>query len=107
LAEVAPLQTEGCLAKRQMSVPLPVETWQKLGVRAVGGAALPAADHNVEAASLISGVNRHFLVYPNYQAVLEYNCVNAYGLSVGVLAERSLKSTRSKKSAAHANTTHR
>ena len=26
------------------------------------------------------GVKRHFLVYPNYQALLEYNCVNAYGL---------------------------
>jgi len=108
LPEVAPLQTEGCLAKRQMSVPLPVETWQKLGIRAVGGAALPAADHGVEAASLISGVKRHFLVYPNYRAVLEYNCVNAYGLSVSLLADRSIKSPRPKKSTTHANTkTHR
>jgi membrane-bound lytic murein transglycosylase B len=98
LSEVAPLQTEGCLAKRQMSVPLPVETWKKLGVHAAGGAALPSADLAVPAASLISGVKRHFLVYPNYQAVLEYNCVNAYGLSVGLLADRSLKSAPSKKS---------
>ncbi|HEX4566923.1 MAG TPA: lytic murein transglycosylase [Vicinamibacterales bacterium] len=108
LPEVAPLQTEGCLAKRQMSVPLPVETWQKLGIRAVSGAALPTADHDVEAASLISGVKRHFLVYPNYRAVLEYNCVNAYGLSVGLLADRSIRSTPPKKSTTHANTkTHR
>ena len=38
-------------------------------------------------ASLVSGVKRHFLVYPNYQAILEYNCVNAYGLSVGLLGD--------------------
>jgi len=91
LAEVAPPQTEGCLARRQMSVPLPVETWKKLGVRMPGGGPLPTADSDVAAASLISGVKRHFLVYPNYQAILEYNCVNAYALSVGVLADRSLK----------------
>ena len=28
-----------------------------------------------------------FLVYPNYEAVLAYNCVHAYGLSVGLLAD--------------------
>jgi len=98
LPEVAPLQTEGCLARRQMSVPLPVATWNKLGVRTVGGAALTAADLHVPAASLISGVKRHFLVYPNYQAILEYNCVNAYGLSVGLLADKSGAAPRSKHS---------
>ena len=91
LPEVAALQTEGCLARRQMSVPLPVATWSELGVRAVGGKPLPAADLEVPSASLISGVKRHFLVYQNYLAILEYNCVNAYGLSVGLLADRSLK----------------
>ena len=49
-----------------------------------GGTRLPAAD--IEA-SLVSGVKRHFLVYPNYQAILGYNCVHAYGLSVGLLAD--------------------
>jgi peptidoglycan lytic transglycosylase B len=96
LPEVAPLQTEGCLARRQMSVPLPIATWKKLGVRAAGGGQLPAADLDVPA-SLISGVKRHFLVYPNYQAILEYNCVNAYGLSVGLLADRSLSTPKGKK----------
>ena len=37
------------------------------------------------------GVKRHFLVYPNYQALLEYNCVNAYGLSVGLLGDRAVQ----------------
>jgi membrane-bound lytic murein transglycosylase B len=91
LSDVAPLQTEGCLARRQMSVPLPVSTWKTLGVLTAGGGPLPRADLGVASASLVSGVKRHFLVYPNYQAILEYNCVNAYGLSVGVLADRSAK----------------
>lgn len=86
LAETAPLQTDGCLARRQMTVPLPLATWKKLGVQTAAGDALPAADVD---ASLVSGVKRHFLVYPNYQALLDYNCVNAYGLSVGLLADRA------------------
>jgi membrane-bound lytic murein transglycosylase B len=86
LAETAPLQTDGCLARRQMTVPLPLATWKKLGVKTAAGGALPAADID---ASLVSGVKRHFLVYPNYQALLSYNCVNAYGLSVGLLADRT------------------
>lgn len=108
LPEVAPLQTEGCLARHQMTAPLPVETWNKLGLRAVGGGPLPAVDLDVPAASLVSGVKRHFLVYPNYQALLEYNCVNAYGLSVGLLADRSGKAPAavSKKSATHKRKTH-
>ena len=86
IAAAAPLQTSGCLARRQMTIPLPLAEWQKLGVRNVLGGALPNADIS---ASLISGVKRHFLVYPNYQAILEYNCVNAYGLSVGLLGDRA------------------
>lgn len=86
LPEHAPLQTEGCLARRQMTVPLPLAAWKKLGVRTLAGGALPSAD--IEA-SLVSGVKRHFLVYPNYQAVLDYNCVHAYGLSVGLLGDRA------------------
>ncbi|MEO6238214.1 MAG: lytic murein transglycosylase [Vicinamibacterales bacterium] len=86
LSEAAPVQTEGCLARRQMTVPLPLATWKKLGMTTLTGSALPSADID---ASLVSGVTRHFLVYPNYQALLEYNCVNAYGLSVGLLADRA------------------
>ena len=87
LSGVAPLQTGGCLARRQLSVPLPVATWARLGVRTAGGP-LTRADKAVARASLVSGVKRHFLVYPNYQPILEYNCVNAYGLSVGLLANQ-------------------
>jgi membrane-bound lytic murein transglycosylase B len=86
LAGRAPLQTEGCLARRQMTVPLPLDTWKEMGVRLKGGAAIPETDLN---ASLVSGAKRQFLAYPNYQAILEYNCVNAYGVSVGLLADAS------------------
>jgi len=84
--EVAPMQTSGCLARRQMTTPLPLREWNKLGVRTTAGRTLPAADID---ASLVMGVKRNFLVYPNYQAILEYNCVNAYGLTVGLLADRA------------------
>jgi len=86
LSETAPPQTEGCLARRQMTAALPLATWKTLGVKTITGGALPVTDFD---ASLVSGVKRHFLVYPNYQAILGYNCVNAYGLSVGLLADRA------------------
>ncbi len=86
LSETAPLQTEGCLARRQMTIPLALSAWKRLGVMTAAGGPLPAADID---ASLVSGVTRHFLVYPNYHALLDYNCVNAYGLGVGLLADRA------------------
>ena len=85
LAEVAPLQPTGCLAQRQMSVPLPLAEWRKLGLTTLTGSALPKAD--IEA-SLVRAGRRQFLVYPNYQAILSYNCVHAYGLSVALLSDR-------------------
>ena len=85
LPGVAPLQTDGCLAERQMTVPLPLAKWAELGVKAMGGGALPRADID---ASLVSAGHRHFLVYPNYLAILDYNCVHAYGLSVALLSDK-------------------
>jgi membrane-bound lytic murein transglycosylase B len=85
LDELAPLQTEGCLAERQMSVPLPFSEWKKLGVTQLSGRRLPAADLN---ASMVRAGARQFLLYPNYQAILSYNCVHAYGLSVALLSDR-------------------
>ena len=85
LDELAPLQTEGCLAERQMSVPLPLSEWKKLGVTQLSGRRLPAADLN---ASMVRAGARQFLLYPNYQAILSYNCVHAYGLSVALLSDR-------------------
>jgi peptidoglycan lytic transglycosylase B len=74
-----------CQALRDMTVPLPFNRWQELGVRLPDGKPLPKADME---ASLVSGATRRFLVYRNYDALLEYNCANAYALGVALLAER-------------------
>jgi membrane-bound lytic murein transglycosylase B len=74
-----------CKAMRDMTVPLPLAEWQQLGVRTLGGGALPKADLS---ASLVSGQTRRFLVYHNYDALLEYNCAHAYALTVAMLGER-------------------
>jgi membrane-bound lytic murein transglycosylase B len=74
-----------CQALRDMTVARPLKDWQKLGVRLPGNKPLPTAD--IEA-SLVSGSTRRFLVYRNYDALLEYNCANAYALGVALLAER-------------------
>jgi membrane-bound lytic murein transglycosylase B len=74
-----------CQASRDMSEPLPLAEWQKLGVRTADRKALPKAD---QAAGLVSGARRQFLVYRNYDALLAYNCSHAYALSVALLADR-------------------
>jgi len=78
-------RTGSCQATRDMTVQLPLAEWQSLGVRTLTGAALPKADIP---AALVSGSSRHFLVYNNYDALLEYNCAHAYALSVAMLGDR-------------------
>jgi membrane-bound lytic murein transglycosylase B len=85
IAATVARRTGTCSAMRDMTAPLPLEKWQELGVRALGGGALPAGD---QAASLVSGSARHFLVYGNYDVLLGYNCAHAYALSVALLADR-------------------
>jgi membrane-bound lytic murein transglycosylase B len=74
-----------CVARRDMTIALPMAAWQKMGVRLTNGAALPKTDFT---ASLVSGSTRHFLVYDNYDALLEYNCAHSYAVSVALLADR-------------------
>jgi membrane-bound lytic murein transglycosylase B len=80
-------RTGGCRATRDLTVPLPVQRWRELGVRLPGGAALPASTPE---ASLVSGDVRSFLVYSNYDAILDYNCANAYAISVALLGNSVL-----------------
>jgi membrane-bound lytic murein transglycosylase B len=82
-SDVAP-RNGSCSARRNMTVALPLDEWQKLGVRLPGGGALPTADQQ---ASLVSGTTRHFLVYDNYDVLLAYNCAHAYALSVALLSD--------------------
>jgi membrane-bound lytic murein transglycosylase B len=75
----------GCRARRTMSVRRPLAEWQRMGVRSLGGGALPAVDRD---ASLVSAGRRRFLVYGNYDALLAYNCAHPYALSVGLLGDQ-------------------
>jgi membrane-bound lytic murein transglycosylase B len=79
------LRTDGCRAEREMTLALPLAKWQALGVRTATGKALPRAA--IEASIIWTG-RRAFLVYGNYEALLEYNCAHSYALAVALLSER-------------------
>jgi membrane-bound lytic murein transglycosylase B len=80
-----PLRDAGCSAKRLMTERRPLAIWREAGVRLKSGAALPQSDIP---ASLVQVGGRSFLVYPNYETILDYNCAHLYALSVGMLADR-------------------
>src|SRR5215831_15715397 len=73
-----------CQARRDMSAVLPASRWRELGVRTMNGDALPDDMPN---ASLVNGESRSFLVYRNYDALLEYNCAHSYAIGVALLAD--------------------
>ncbi len=77
-----------CRASRDMTIAMPLAKWQALGVRLPGGKPLPKSDLE---ASLVSGSTRHFLVYGNYDAILEYNCSHSYALSVALLGDAAIE----------------
>jgi peptidoglycan lytic transglycosylase B len=78
-------RTGSCQARRDMTVALPLARWQELGVRLANGGNLPKSDLT---ASIVSGTSRHFLVYANYDALLEYNCSHSYAVAVALLGDR-------------------
>ena len=80
-----PRRAGGCRAHRIMTDPQPVTAWRRLGVRTLAGRALPSS---TMPASLVQAGRRNFLLYPNYEALLRYNCAHSYALSVGLLADR-------------------
>jgi peptidoglycan lytic transglycosylase B len=84
-AEAIARRDAGCRAERIMTEPRPISAWRKLGFRALNGAALPSS--SIEA-SLVQAGRRSFLLYPNYTAILQYNCAHTYALSVALLADR-------------------
>jgi membrane-bound lytic murein transglycosylase B len=85
LEAAAPPRASGCRAERETTVPLPVERWRELGVRTASGGVLPGK--GFEAWLLVSG-ERSFLLHPDYEALLRYNCAHAYALAVGLLSDR-------------------
>jgi membrane-bound lytic murein transglycosylase B len=80
-----PLRDAGCSAKRMMTERRPLAIWRDAGVRLKSGAPLPQSDIP---ASLVETGGHSFLVYPNYERILDYNCAHLYALSVGMLADR-------------------
>jgi peptidoglycan lytic transglycosylase B len=80
-----PIRDVGCSAKRKMTERRPLPIWREAGVRLKTGGPLPASDLP---ASLVEVGGRRFLVYPNYETILDYNCAHLYALSVGMLADR-------------------
>lgn len=85
LTETVGLREEGCRAAREMTKPLPLAKWHALGVRTATGGVLPKTELD---ASLLSTGKRAYLVYPNYEALLEYNCAHSYALAVALLADQ-------------------
>jgi len=85
IQESIPKRTQGCYAERNMTERRPLGEWRKLGVTLADGRPLPQADLS---AGLVDVGERKFLVYPNYDAVLAYNCAHYYALSVVLLGDR-------------------
>ncbi len=81
--DVAP-RSGSCQATRNMTVALPIARWEELGVRLPNGKPLPDSD---VPASLVAGSTRHFLVNPDYDAILEYNCSHSYAITVALLGD--------------------
>jgi membrane-bound lytic murein transglycosylase B len=73
-----------CQARRDMTAVLPASRWRDLGVHTLAGDQLPDDMPN---ASLVTGESRSFLVYKNYDALLEYNCAHSYAIGVALLAD--------------------
>ena len=80
-----PLRDAGCSAKRLMTERRPLDIWREAGVLLKSGEPLPQSDIP---ASLVEVGGRSFLVYPNYERILDYNCAHLYALSVAMLADR-------------------
>lgn len=84
IREEIPHRATGCYAIRNMTERRPLKQWRALGVRRADGGPLPNADIP---AGLVDVGERRFLVYPNYDAILGYNCAHYYALTVALLGD--------------------
>lgn len=80
-----PMRAGTCGAMRDMTEPLSLAEWRRRGLRSIDGTPLPRSG---PPASLVRVQERAFLVYPNYDALLRYNCAHHYALSIAMLSER-------------------
>ncbi len=78
-------------ALKDHSRRLTLAEWQKLGVRTIYGQDLPKVTDPDFVASLVMPAGKGgpaYLTYPNFRAILSYNCSNFYALGVSLLAEK-------------------
>jgi membrane-bound lytic murein transglycosylase B len=80
-----PMRVEGCSARRTMTEYRPLGEWRRLGLRRADGGPLPTADVYASFADLAES---SYLLYPNYDTLLGYNCAHLYALSVAKLSDR-------------------
>lgn len=73
---------QGCGAWQSHQGPTSVSEWSRHGVVAASRGLGPS-----ELATLLTLENRHYLVTRSFEALLGYNCSNAYALAVGLLAD--------------------
>ena len=85
LQEEVGMREAGCRAKRELTNPVPLAKWHALGVRPATGGVLPKVELD---ASLLHTGKRTYLVYANYEALLDYNCAHSYALAVALLADQ-------------------
>ena len=76
-----------CSVLRRHTVQQPVSDWQMAGVRRADGADLPMSDIAGSIVLPDGEAGRAFLTYPNFRAILRYNCANNYALAVAKLAD--------------------
>lgn len=87
LAEAAaaiPRRETGCRARRLMTDPRPLSEWRKMGLLTTAGVPVPKLDLP---ASLVAAGSKWYLLYDNYEPLLDYNCAHSYALSVALLAD--------------------
>lgn len=76
---------QGCGAIRALTTRRQLGEWAADGVRTANGLPLPPA--GVGTSLVVTADARTFLVTPNYEAILAYNCSHYYALSVAMLAD--------------------
>ena len=97
--DVAP-RNGTCQATRNMTVALPLARWQRARRPAARRQGAAETRRRRLAGRLVR--TRHFLVYSNYDALLDYNCAHSYAVMVGLLgdaiaSDAPLKATTTKK----------
>jgi membrane-bound lytic murein transglycosylase B len=79
------LRRTGCRAMRETRGPAAAAHWRQLGVRDAEGVLLA---RSAPPAALLAIGRRRFLLHPNYDTLLAYNCAHHYALAVAILADR-------------------